>query len=180
VCWTRISRIYFKFDMTINQILYLIKWETWKGLRNQSNIFEKLYTRFLLTIPNEYAFQSYLITRKNNRRVRCGFQRFPLPSVLPLETFSWRRNLLAGKSNLSCLRIDLHHFRFCIPRKTRTIGSTAPTVYSSSNEFHTFSNLYAASTKLFLVKNFRNTFNIILHSCHIITSTFRTFFPLSP
>lgn len=61
---------------------------------------------------------------------------------------------LAGKSNLSSRRVDSRYFRFCIPRKTRTIGSTASAVYSCSNEFHTFSNSHAATAKLSLFKIF--------------------------
>jgi len=51
-----------------------------KALRNQSYILEKSY-RISFNDSDEYVFQLYLITRKNNRRVQCGFQRFLSPSV---------------------------------------------------------------------------------------------------
>lgn len=146
-------------------------------LRETKIIFLKSHTGFLSTIPMN-MYSNYLIIRKNDRRIWRGFQRLLSPSVLPSGTLSWR--VLAGKSNLSCLRIDLHHFRFCIPRKTRTIGSTAAAVYSSSNEFHTFSNLHAASAKLLTLKisetrsiSFHIPYSYILllrHSGHSVLS----------
>lgn len=100
-----------------------------KGRGKIGSVREKRYRGFLSGGSNEYIRHLYLNICKNNPRVRAVSSVFPRPLAFPspapfLPGESSRGRGLAGKSNLSFSRIDLRHFRFCAPRKTRTIGST--------------------------------------------------------